>query len=137
MNAYVIHIYLKKTFSSIFVCSLSSKSGPSNDSENGNKKAQKISEDIQDFDEKLRFTRPCHDKGGVISKFIFKITSKKWAKSLFLHFSTKSWKMSDGDLVYFCEDGTIFKIPFEIIQPLKHLWGDPISSARFELVGIW
>ena len=76
MKAYVIHIYLKKTFSSIFVCSLSSKSGPSNDSENGNKKAQKISEDIQDFDEKLRFTRPCHDKGGVISKFIFKITSK-------------------------------------------------------------
>ena len=125
MKAYVIHIYLKTLFFSIFVCSLSSKSGPSNDSENGNKKAQKISEDIQDFDEKLRFTRPCHDKGGVISKVIFKlviISSRKQAKSLFLYF--------------FCEDGTIFEIPSEIIQPLKPLFGDPISSARFELVGI-
>ena len=44
--------------------------------------------------------------------------------------------MRDGDLVYFCEDGTIFEIPSEIIQPLKPLFGDPILSVRFELVGI-
>ena len=68
--------YLKphlKSFSILFVWSLNSKSGPSNDYLIGNKKTQKISEDIQDFDEKLRFTRPCHDKGGVISKVIFKL----------------------------------------------------------------
>ena len=103
----------------------------------GNKKAQKINEDIQDFDEKLRFTKLCHDEGGVISKVIFKLVliySRKQAKSLFLYLS---WKMRDGDLVHFCEDGTIFEILSEIIQLLKPLFGDPISSVHFELVGIW
>ena len=84
----------------------------------GNKKAQKINEDIQDFDEKLRFTKLCHDEGGVISKVIFKlviISSRKQAKSLFLYFSTESQKMREGILVHYCEDGTIFEMPSEII----------------------
>ena len=93
--------YLKphlKSFSILFLGSLNTKSGPSNDYSVGNKKSQKISEDIQDFEKKLRFTRPCHDKGGVITKVIFKlaiISSRKRAKSLFLYFSTKSWEIKE------------------------------------------
>ena len=74
-----------KFFFSAF--SLSSKGGSSIECENGNKKAQKISEDIQDFDEKLRFTRPSSDKALV-------------QKSYFISTLRVSWNLIEAEILH-------------------------------------
>ena len=77
-----------------FLCSLTSKNG-SSEAVNGNTKAQKINEDLQDFDDKLRAHRPAHDKALV-------------SRSYFVSTLRVSWNLIEAEILH--NPGTIFVI---------------------------
>ena len=66
--------------------SLSSKTA-SNEMENGNKKAQKICEDLQEFDEKLKSHRPALDKTLV-------------GRSYFISTLRVSWNLIEAEILH-------------------------------------
>ena len=58
--------------------SLSSRNGFGAEAENGNAKAQQISDDLQEFDEKLRSHRPDHDKAIIRRSFFISTLRVSW-----------------------------------------------------------
>ena len=86
--------------------SLSSRNGFGAEAENGNAKAQQISDDLQEFDEKLRSHRPDHDKAII-------------RRSFFISTLRVSWNLIEAEILHnpgnFCKQmRTLFENPQKV-----------------------
>ena len=69
---------LQKLIMLDLIQSLSSRNGFGAEAENGNAKAQQITDDLQEFDEKLRTHRPDHDKAIIRRSFFISTLRVSW-----------------------------------------------------------